>query len=158
MRVLTFLFLGITLAGNSQTSSTFQLEEIMKGDDFIGHSPENIRWSFDGQSVFFDWNPTNTFGNAPYVYRLTDKEPKTLPLQTVSVTAAPIGQQITGHYYFQHMGNLMRYNLGNKQTESILSLKNGVNLLEAVTNLKHVILSKEIICFSLTKRLVVLPK
>jgi len=138
MRVLTALFLGITLAGNSQTSSTFQLEEIMKGDDFIGHSPENIRWSFDGQSVFFDWNPTNTFGNAPYVYRLSDTEPKTLPLQTISVAAAPIGQQIAGQYYFQHMGNLMRYNLGSKQTESILSLKDGVNLVETVANLRHV--------------------
>ena len=33
------------------------LEEIMKGNDFIGWQPENPRWSLDGQKVFFEWNP-----------------------------------------------------------------------------------------------------
>ena len=30
-----------------------KLEEIMKGNDFIGWQPENPRWSLDGQKVFF---------------------------------------------------------------------------------------------------------
>jgi hypothetical protein len=31
----------------------------MKGNAFIGVSPENERWSLDGQKVYFDWNPMN---------------------------------------------------------------------------------------------------
>src|SRR3990167_8517103 len=87
MRILTFLFLGITVTANGQKSSAFQLEEIMKGDGFIGHSPENIRWSFDGQTILFDWNPSNTFGNTPYIYNLSDGTSKTLPVNTITVSA-----------------------------------------------------------------------
>ena len=143
MRYLTSVFCALALTCNGQNSSTFQLEEIMKGDDFIGHSPENVRWSFDGQSILFDWNPANNFGNTPYIYNLSDGTSKTLPLNTVTVSAAPVGRQISGHYYFQHMGNLMRYTISSKQTEPIVSLKSRVNPIEPVTNLRHVYFEQE---------------
>ncbi|ASS48504.1 MAG: hypothetical protein A3D31_07900 [Candidatus Fluviicola riflensis] len=143
MRILTFLFLGITVTANGQKSSAFQLEEIMKGDGFIGHSPENIRWSFDGQTILFDWNPSNTFGNTPYIYNLSDGTSKTLPVNTITVSAAPIGTKIVGQYYFQHMGNLMRYNPGSKQTEPVVSTKNRIRLSETVSNLRHVYFEQE---------------
>lgn len=31
------------------------LEVLMQGNDFIGHSPENVRWSADSKQLFFDW-------------------------------------------------------------------------------------------------------
>ncbi len=142
MRILAFLFLGITVTGNGQTSP-FQLEEIMKGDDFIGHSPENIRWSLGGQHILFDWNPTNTFGNSPFAYSLADGLTQRLSPDFISASAPPTGRQVAGNYYFQHLGNLLRYNPENKLIETILSLKDRVNLTEPVTNPKHVYFEQE---------------
>lgn len=143
MRYLTSVICILALTCNGQTSSTFQLEEIMKGDDFIGHSPENVRWSFDGQSILFDWNPVNTFGNTPYIYKLSDGTTKTLPVNTVTVSAAPIGSKVSAHYYFQHAGNLMRYTINTKQTEPIVALKTRVNPVDQVTNLRHIYFEQE---------------
>lgn len=143
MRILALFFLGITATGNCQTPSPFQLEEIMKGDDFIGHSPENVRWSFDGKAVLFDWNPTNAFGNTAYSYNPEDGTPKALAPNTITVSAAPIGRHVATQYYFQHIGNLMRYNLNSKQTESIVATKSTIRLNESVNNLRHVYFEQE---------------
>ena len=43
-----FLLLFTAFIGYSQS---LKLEEIMKGNDFIGWQPENPRWSLDGQKV-----------------------------------------------------------------------------------------------------------
>jgi hypothetical protein len=48
--ILVFIF--FTVAGISQELS---LDEIMKGDVFIGVQPTNERWSLDGK-VYFEWN------------------------------------------------------------------------------------------------------
>jgi hypothetical protein len=50
--ILVFIF--FTVAGISQELS---LDEIMKGDAFIGVQPTNERWSLDGKRVYFEWNP-----------------------------------------------------------------------------------------------------
>lgn len=60
------------LSANTQTipnQSVLSLSEIMKGNEFIGNQPENIRWSANGKNIYFDWNPNNEPGNT--VYELT---------------------------------------------------------------------------------------
>lgn len=44
-------------------AQTLKMEEIMKGNDFIGNLPENERWSLDGTTIYFDWNPNKEWGN-----------------------------------------------------------------------------------------------
>ena len=34
----------------------------MKGEAFVGYSPENHRWSLDGKKVYFEWNPNKEWG------------------------------------------------------------------------------------------------
>ena len=58
-----FLLLFTAFIGYSQS---LKLEEIMKGNDFIGWQPENPRWSLDGQKVFFEWNPNKEWGASKY--------------------------------------------------------------------------------------------
>jgi hypothetical protein len=53
-----------------------RLEDIMKGDEFIGHQPSNHRWSIDEQTVLFDWNPNNEIGNSTYFWNATLKTPQ----------------------------------------------------------------------------------
>ncbi len=50
-------------------SQELVLSEIMKGDEFIGHQPENHRWSVDGSTVYFEWNPNNEKGNSTYFWK-----------------------------------------------------------------------------------------
>lgn len=52
------------------------LEEIMKGNDFIGWQPENPRWSVDGQKVFFEWNPNKEWGASTYFWQKGAKAPQ----------------------------------------------------------------------------------
>jgi dienelactone hydrolase len=59
---LLFLFFNIAF------SQQLKLEEIMKGNDFIGHQPSNPRFSFDQEKLFFDWNPNNNLDSSTYVY------------------------------------------------------------------------------------------
>lgn len=66
------LFLGNVFIFQAQKS--LQLEEIMKGYDFIGHSPENHRWGVDGKTIFFDWNPLGELGKSTYSYSLESKK------------------------------------------------------------------------------------
>jgi hypothetical protein len=48
----------------------------MKGDEFIGHQPDNHRWSIDGQTVLFDWNPNNEIDNSTYFWNKSSKSPQ----------------------------------------------------------------------------------
>lgn len=62
-------FFGIPVFGQTiPNESTLSLEEIMKGNEFIGHQPENIRWSVDGTKIYFDWNPANEPGNSLFEF------------------------------------------------------------------------------------------
>ena len=62
-RRLITLFCILTLlppppVGAQQASAKkFELtiDKIMRGPDLVGYSPANIRWSQDGQRVFFRW-------------------------------------------------------------------------------------------------------
>jgi len=72
-----FIFIHLTdWAQNAPNHSTLSLGEIMKGNEFIGHQPENIRWSIDGSKIYFDWNPKNEPGNSTYELTVLQKEKK----------------------------------------------------------------------------------
>ncbi|MEN9400558.1 MAG: hypothetical protein RL632_1661 [Bacteroidota bacterium] len=53
--------------------SALKLEDIMKGNEFVGFLPENVRWSVDGQSIYFDWNPNHDAGTSTYEFRPNEK-------------------------------------------------------------------------------------
>ncbi|MFN5634066.1 MAG: prolyl oligopeptidase family serine peptidase [Flavobacteriia bacterium] len=74
---MRFIFIALlpffSLSQTIPNSSSLQLEEIMKGNEFVGFLPENIRWSVDGQIIYFDWNPNHELGNSTYAYRINEK-------------------------------------------------------------------------------------
>ena len=74
--ILAFLFFSIT--GKSQN---LKLEEIMKGESFIGNQPTNGRWSLDGKKVYFEWNPKNEIGSSTYYWQKGMTEPKVAELK-----------------------------------------------------------------------------
>jgi len=63
---------GISQSYPNQSPLT--IEEIMKGEDFTGYSPENIRWSSDSKNIYFSWNPE--FKTVRKTYRKGIKDPE----------------------------------------------------------------------------------
>lgn len=128
------LFIGLLFPLPGLFGQSFRLEEIMKGYDFIGHSPENIRWSFDGQRILFDWNPNDTFGTTPYSYSLKEKGYQVVSPNTLLAEMPENGRIATGNFYFTQWGNLYRYKREAKLNEKVLSFKQGIYRVQTVND------------------------
>jgi dipeptidyl aminopeptidase/acylaminoacyl peptidase len=49
------------------------LKEIMTGQDYIGHWPENQFWSYDGSNIYFDWQTGSNRGAPMHAYNVKTK-------------------------------------------------------------------------------------
>ena len=60
MKYLIFLFSlisGLPLHAQIKNQSVLSIEQIMRGDDFVGTLPSQISWSDDSKLIYFNWNP-----------------------------------------------------------------------------------------------------
>jgi len=73
---LTFFLLSIPslFAQAPSNQPQLKLEEIMKGEDFVGHLPSNFRWADDSQTLYFNWNPEQK--PLDDLYKITLENPK----------------------------------------------------------------------------------
>jgi Tol biopolymer transport system component len=81
LRALVFILFSLTLPifGHGQTTpAPLQLETIMLGPDFVGHLPENPRWSADGKWLYFDWQRDSMRSAQPHGYALSSGSVRTL--------------------------------------------------------------------------------
>lgn len=70
-----------------ENNSKLSIREIMQGEEFVGYLPENQRWSEDGKSILFSWNPDNDTLRSTYkidvasrkFFKLSISEQKQLP-------------------------------------------------------------------------------
>ena len=68
---ITFFVATNALIAQEVNTSTLKINEIMKGDDFVGHLPSNVNWSSDGKTIYFDWNPEGAaLSDSLYGYQL----------------------------------------------------------------------------------------
>lgn len=80
-RALVFILLSLLLPifGHGQTTpAPLQLETIMLGPAFVGHLPENPRWSADGQWLYFDWQRDSMRSAQPHGYELSSGQTRAL--------------------------------------------------------------------------------
>jgi len=92
-------------------SQNLQLEEIMKGNEFIGQQPSNQRWSVDGKTIYFDWNPKNEIGDKTYYWQQGFSEPKILPKSEFNFSDIQFqGQEKFDVIYYTNQGALFSYN------------------------------------------------
>jgi len=73
--IITFIFMSLLIVSNAQ----LDLNKIMSGNEFIGHQPNNIKWSPDNETVYFRWNHNNErlspyykTVSAPILYELVE--------------------------------------------------------------------------------------
>lgn len=67
----TLLLFSFAVFGQSKTinKSDLTIEKIMQDQSkWIGSSPENIKWSDNSKTIYFDWNPDKDTLNSKYSY------------------------------------------------------------------------------------------
>ncbi|MFB9079207.1 prolyl oligopeptidase family serine peptidase [Flavobacterium procerum] len=126
--IFILAFLGFSTIGISQN---LKLEEIMKGDSFIGNQPTYGRWSLDGKKVYFEWNPTDDFGASTYSWQkgqtkpvLTD--PKEAAFSKLDFKRRPNSDIV----YYIEKGALYSYSTSNKTTKKIIQQSASLSNLE----------------------------
>ncbi|MCL9808723.1 S9 family peptidase [Flavobacterium luminosum] len=111
-----FVLLTVTLQAQQ-----LQLEQIMKGEAFVGSSPENPRWSLDGQKVYFDWNPKNEPSASVYFWQNGLKAPKQVTSQeeiNLSKMRFLKGWD-SDTYFFTDRGAVFQYKVKSKTVKKL---------------------------------------
>ena len=119
MRLKSFflLFLISTIVAQAQS---LKLEEIMKGDAFIGNQPENPRWSLDGHKVYFDWNPQNDPGSSTYFWKKGMKSPeKANPAEAALSQLDYFPNADRSVYYYIDKGSLYSYDVKSAKRKKL---------------------------------------
>ena len=137
-------------------SQTIALEEIMKGEEFVGFSPQNIRWTIDNQSVLFDWNPNNELGRSLYAYQLKQKQTIRVPIVNNELASNPAldkHDQLFDNHYFNDRGNLARYHLKTKTKTILFSGKESIGAVFRNGNspLVYFMIGNDVFCYNETQ-------
>lgn len=68
--------LSLLLAVCVHAQLTLSVEKIMRNPKWIGNSPSNPYWSFDGKYLFFNWNPDKQPDDSLYYITPADQTPR----------------------------------------------------------------------------------
>lgn len=112
-------------------NSELVLKDIMKGNDFIGYQPENIRWNIDGTSILFEWNPEKNPGNSDYVYSINAKN--ILKSNKVQMLEYDLNQNKYLKNYYSIEGALISYDKKLKQQKIIFQTNSPVRNVQRTT-------------------------
>mgnify|MGYP003574913427 CR=1 FL=1 len=114
--ILVFSFSAFI--GNCQK---LKLEEIMKGESFIGNQPTNGRWSLDGKKVYFEWNPKDELGTSTYFWQkgMTKPEIVTPKEAAFSQLDFKIKRGLDIVYYLDR-GSLYSYSIQSKTVKKLI--------------------------------------
>lgn len=127
-----FFLLLFTIFGQAQQ---LRLEDIMKGDEFIGHQPSNHRWSIDGQTVLFDWNPNNEIGNSTFFWNTSLKTPQKVttsnPIYDVDFMSTQKEYDVV---YYTNQGVLYAYTKSTKKAKKIIQSADRISAVQRSTH------------------------
>ncbi|MDX6189448.1 prolyl oligopeptidase family serine peptidase [Flavobacterium sp. Fl-318] len=113
--ILAFLIFSIT-----GTSQNLKLEEIMKGDSFIGNQPTNGRWSLDGKKVYFEWNPKNELGTSTYSWQKGASNPVLVEPKEAVFSKFDFKRKPTSDIvFYTNKGGLYSYTISTKATKKL---------------------------------------
>jgi dipeptidyl aminopeptidase/acylaminoacyl peptidase len=118
---LAFLLLIISLSISAQNQSSLQLEDIMKGNEFIGEQPGNPYWDLNSEDFYFNWNPNNALMSSLYKTNINGSD-------TVQVSSEEQMDLISPYFSYNNNrtsilysknGDLFTYDLGTKTKNQI---------------------------------------
>ncbi|MFE3849410.1 prolyl oligopeptidase family serine peptidase [Flavobacterium sp. LB3P45] len=112
-------------------SQNLKLEEIMKGDAFIGVQPVNGRWSLDGKKVYFEWNPNNEFGLSTYFWKNGSSKPELASLKEAEFSKFIFkGNKASNLFYYIDKGRLFSYSAKNKVSKKLYQQSSSISNLQ----------------------------
>ncbi len=86
MRIsMLLLFVGTSFFGFSQALT---VEKIMRDPKWIGSSPKDIFWSYNGKAVLFQWNPDGSESDSTYQFLIGSKAPQKVPYREAKIAQA----------------------------------------------------------------------
>ena len=92
----------------------------MKGNEFIGHQPSNQRWSVDGETIYFEWNPNNELGDKTYYWQKSFSQPKLVAKDALNFSNIQYqGQEKFDVVYYTNQGALFSYHKKTKENKII---------------------------------------
>ncbi|ETN94124.1 alpha/beta fold hydrolase [Zhouia amylolytica] len=117
-----FLFLCVIVLFNAQSQNQSQLtiDQVMKGEDFVGYLPTRIEWKDDSERIYFSWNPDNDTIRSTYGVDLGSKKIEKLTFDELKLKSN------SGHYssdfkwkVYEKGGDLFLKNLDNYTVKRI---------------------------------------
>jgi dipeptidyl aminopeptidase/acylaminoacyl peptidase len=132
--ILSVFLTRVNFAQKVPNASTLRLDEIMKGNEFIGHQPENIRWSIDGSKIYFDWNPKNEPGNSTYEFNPRVKGSTPVLADPKTILKFDPNQHAYLDQYQIIDGSLTRYDQKTKQLSRIYSSSSNLHSVQRANN------------------------
>ncbi|SFS41575.1 Dipeptidyl aminopeptidase/acylaminoacyl peptidase [Zhouia amylolytica] len=117
-----FLFLCVIVLFNAQSQNQSQLtiDQVMKGEDFVGYLPTRIEWKDDSERIYFSWNPDNDTIRSTYGVDLRSKKIEKLTFDELKLKSN------SGHYssdfkwkVYEKGGDLFLKNLDNYTVKRI---------------------------------------
>jgi dipeptidyl aminopeptidase/acylaminoacyl peptidase len=117
-------------------SQSLKLEDIMKGDKFIGVQPTNEHWSLDGKKIYFDWNPNDEIEKSTYFLQKGSAKPQLASVKEASFARIDLKRNPNSDIgYYLENGALYSYSLKNKTSKKLLQQTNSIsNLRLALEN------------------------
>jgi dipeptidyl aminopeptidase/acylaminoacyl peptidase len=135
---LFFFFFAIQCTQTVCSQSPLQLMEIMKGNAFIGHSPESIHWSADGARIYFDWNPTNDLFPKRHEFSMKNPRSGIQLADSLAYVAFDSKQPPTDEVIYEENGELYLYSKKNKEKILLYGTDQPIYDIQRVVNPKHV--------------------
>jgi dipeptidyl aminopeptidase/acylaminoacyl peptidase len=124
--ILAFIF--FTLSGQSQE---LKLDQIMKGDAFIGVQPTNGVWSLDGKKAYFEWNPNNELGTSTYFWEKGMVKPKLANPKEAAFSKLDFKiKPNTDLAFYLDKGALYSYSIQNKHIKKLLQQSSSISDLQ----------------------------
>ncbi|MFK8044457.1 MAG: prolyl oligopeptidase family serine peptidase [Crocinitomicaceae bacterium] len=137
MRITLFTFFLLPIISFAQ--KTLTLEEIMAGNDFIGHQPNNIVWGPDNNTIYFKWKENSKMLTS--LYALNIKSQLAKKIKRENLYALPIkGYQTNSEksaFYFQNNDRL--YFVDKKENKLIYQSAHPFRLFQVIDKNKVII-------------------
>lgn len=126
-----FFILAFLIFSTTGSSQNLKLEEIMKGESYIGNQPTNGRWSLDGKKVYFEWNPKDELGASTYLWQKGMTKPEAATPKEAAFShfdfKVKSGSDIA---YYLDKGNLYSYSIHSKSIKKLLQQSTPISNLQ----------------------------
>lgn len=122
--IVTWLLLAFTVVQAQEKTlftSELKLEEIMQGEDWIGVSPTNPRWSLDSKTLYFQWRQASDSLKTWYAVEAgkTKLRPTTIEEKRYLEASSPTYSQDKRWAVYQQQGDIFLYDIRKKKEKQL---------------------------------------